>query len=354
MLENDEKIPDVHKEKKEMSLKEKIDYFDREIRLLHQFCINSGYSKKEIRQSAEPFLLATDSLAWQKTKRKLILVGVLIAVIAALYYCDPTYRFILAVSRITAIKLIPVWDWTKVHQWECMVDNPLYAGVTLTEEDCDICKDLETVERVTNLSGTDFHDNYLKPELPVIVEDGTKDWAKEKLQTNIETLYKAYKENNALHRNPVCGFHTDTKYNNLQLFLHQIVTSDTQSYTADWENCIKEGAKAFRSFYQRPYFLPQTVDISDSNWVFVSKGSVEHHYDVPLSNPFLMLIPLKGQFEIALSPREPCSKVCVDVTADLHGGEIMIVNMADLLWFKSYRPTGSGENILIGVGGSYE
>lgn len=46
------------------------------------------------------------------------------------------------------------------------------------------------------------------------------------------------------------------------------------------ENCMKDSAKAFRSLYQRPYFMPQTVEISDTNWIFVSKGSLEHHFDV--------------------------------------------------------------------------
>ena len=25
-----------------------------------------------------------------------------------------------------------------MHQWECMIDNPLYAGLQLTDEDCDV------------------------------------------------------------------------------------------------------------------------------------------------------------------------------------------------------------------------
>lgn len=105
MSENENKKPDNDKETKEMSIQDKIDYFDREIRLLHQFCVNSGYSKHEIRKSAEPFLSATDVLAWQKTKRKLLQISVVIAILAVVYYCDPTYRFIVAVSRITAIKV---------------------------------------------------------------------------------------------------------------------------------------------------------------------------------------------------------------------------------------------------------
>ena len=46
------------------------------------------------------------------------------------------------------------------------------------------------VKRVKDLSGKDFTENYLKPELPVIVEDGTRDWPKEKLQIDIYAIQK--------------------------------------------------------------------------------------------------------------------------------------------------------------------
>lgn len=40
------------------------------------------------------------------------------------------------------------------------------------------------------LSVRDFIENYLKMEFFVIVEDGIKDWLKEKLQINIYFIYK--------------------------------------------------------------------------------------------------------------------------------------------------------------------
>lgn len=46
------------------------------------------------------------------------------------------------------------------------------------------------MDRRTDLSARDFTENYLKMELPVIVEDGTKDWTKEKLQIDIHSIYK--------------------------------------------------------------------------------------------------------------------------------------------------------------------
>lgn len=60
---------------------------------------------------------------------------------------------------------------------------------------------------------------------------------------------------------------------------------------------MKDSAKAFRSLYQRPYFMPQTVEISDTNWIFVSKGSLEHHFDVIEKKEFDFLMKLKYLFD---------------------------------------------------------
>lgn len=60
---------------------------------------------------------------------------------------------------------------------------------------------------------------------------------------------------------------------------------------------MKDSAKAFRSLYQRPYFMPQTVEISDTNWIFVSKGSLEHHFDVIEKKEFDFFKKLKSLFD---------------------------------------------------------
>lgn len=38
------------------------------------------------------------------------------------------------------------------------------------------------------------------------------------------------------------------------------------------ENCDKNGAKVFRKFYQRPYFLPPMVESDEANFLIVSSG----------------------------------------------------------------------------------
>lgn len=43
--------------------------------------------------------------------------------------------------------------------------------------------------------------------------------------------------------------------------------------------------------------MPQTVEISDTNWIFVSKGSLEHHFDVIEKKEFDFLKKLKSLFD---------------------------------------------------------
>ena len=47
-------------------------------------------------------------------------------------------------------------------------------------------------------------------------------------------ILQAYRENEVLYKNPVCSFHSDTKYTNHQVFLHQVTTFNIESYSADW------------------------------------------------------------------------------------------------------------------------
>lgn len=57
-------------------------------------------------------------------------------------------------------------------------------------------------------------------------------------------------------------------------------------------------------------------------------------------------------YAVAVSETGSSTSVMLSICAYIFVS--VIVTMADLLWFKSYRPTKTGENILVGVGGAYE
>lgn len=88
-----------------MSLDEKMDYLDREIRLLHKFCLDSGYNPKQIEKSAEPFISTCKSTSRRKWMQRLMGLSILVAVFSALMYYDPAYRLVLATGRKATIKV---------------------------------------------------------------------------------------------------------------------------------------------------------------------------------------------------------------------------------------------------------
>ena len=61
------------------------------------------------------------------------------------------------------------------------------------------------------------------------------------------------------------------------------------------QNCFKESAKLFRQVYKRPEFLPSTVELANTNWVFISSNYApkESKY-IRVSTKFSLIFQLKS------------------------------------------------------------
>ena len=98
-----------------MSLKDKLAFIDHEIRTLHKFCIDKGYTPQQIEEKASPVLkpvtALTDKLKRARSKRRgltltLLKCAVIVAVASAIVYCDPAYRFVCAYSRLGVLQVL--------------------------------------------------------------------------------------------------------------------------------------------------------------------------------------------------------------------------------------------------------
>lgn len=344
-----------------MSLDEKMDYLDREIRLLHKFCLDSGYNPKQIEKSAEPFISTCKSTSRKRWMQRLMGLSILVAVFSALMYYDPAYRLVLATGRKATIKILPIWDWTKIWDTDCLIKNPIYSEETeLSENDCEICKKLKSLDRVKNISRDVIIEDYLKNEKPVIVEDGTVDWPEDKIMT-IDKLSHIYKTHHVLKLFVGCQFKCSglNRHGNHKIFLQQLSDKKIKKGYAHWENCFKESAKAFRQYYKRPYFLPELVEITDTNWVFISSDydmEEGESVEIPMESNAVLIMQVKGSMTIGLFPRSPCDegKKCQDLTEVLEEGEIMVVPLTDLLWSLEYQTVPGKENVAIAIGMSYD
>ncbi|KAL3866350.1 hypothetical protein ACJMK2_043655 [Sinanodonta woodiana] len=302
-----------------------------ELRLLHIFCIEQGFNKSQIWNAASPFLSSireAQTCRTQKARRYLVhILAVLAVVLTITFSSEPLYKNIISVARLSAIKLLPVWDWRKLHDLDCLVLNPYFRdGEDPTEEDCQVCSNTSMMARVWNISQANVNKICLEKYLPIIVEDGLRDWTDRLRSQNLSSLAK------------VCTVF--------------FVSSFDYGFIYFRENCFVEASKAFRQLYKRPYFLPTVVDLLDANWVFVSSSYKEETViHLPLPSSLMMLIQIKGEVTLFLQPKEQCSKTCFPLHDTLREGEIFLVT--DFLYDISYRPSGVEESITIGVCGQY-
>ncbi|GFS26821.1 hypothetical protein ElyMa_007066700 [Elysia marginata] len=97
---------------KKMTVQEKLDFIDDEIKKIYVFCAKSGYSSSQVENFARPFFqrdvhhLSTSiwvsGKAWKR--RAVALTTVLIATVL-LFRFDPAYRLVCALSKQSAIQV---------------------------------------------------------------------------------------------------------------------------------------------------------------------------------------------------------------------------------------------------------
>lgn len=107
----DENVPfptvssNVTEEEKNLSLKEKINLIDSEIRQLYEFCAKAGYTQPQIEECAQPLLALQSREKHIQWFRWLFSFALLAAVVTFLFYYDPTYRQICIYGKFVAMKV---------------------------------------------------------------------------------------------------------------------------------------------------------------------------------------------------------------------------------------------------------
>ncbi|OWF50370.1 uncharacterized protein LOC110450436 [Mizuhopecten yessoensis] len=351
-------VTDDTSQTNDMSLEDKLAYLDKEIRLLHRFCTESGYSQQHIERCAEPFFRPIRSAKRKKLRCHLILVTAAVAVFSALLYIDPAYRLMASSGRLAYIKILPYWDWSAMFDWNCLINNPLFTD-DLKEDDCKSCVDIDIIERVSDLDSVYFAEEYLKKDVPVIVEDGLKGWPEQNI--TVAKIKELYEQHKIMMQHSVCNLTTSiTGKKDKQSPNHRRVFAEirNQDFFLQWENCHPKAGKAFRSeFYRRPYFMPQMVEVDTSNWLLMSHGKPKFEAEpllVPIHKQLLILIQLKGEVMVHVVPDKLCETQCKPVTSVLSEGQILLVTMTDVLYDVLYLPYGDEENISIAIHGNYD
>ncbi|KAF4518873.1 hypothetical protein B566_EDAN006724 [Ephemera danica] len=279
---------------------------DQEFLAFHQFCQTSGFSDAEMRQICEPLLSA---LRRAQLRRALLWGAFMVALSATIWGLAQVGSVALhlsAVGRILMIKMLPVWDWTNLFYDSCLVNNPYYGDYTVTEEDCVTCEALETIDRVTGVSYQQILDGYLQRDAPVVVLDAMDTWP-------------LYLQDERLRDTVPCVMTTNIRTASSDLFA---------------QNCDINAVKALRKYYQRPYFLANTVSPAHFNWVLMSSD-----YHAKLYKK------LRGTTTFRLIPHNACNASCSELVGELSEGEILV--FTNYIWTFEYLPGRGTDNVAI-------
>ena len=92
-------------EEKNLSLKEKINLIDNEIRQLYEFCLKAGYTQPQIEECAQPLLDIQSREKRVKWFWRLCSFALFVGFVAFLFAYDPTYRQICIYGKFVAMKV---------------------------------------------------------------------------------------------------------------------------------------------------------------------------------------------------------------------------------------------------------
>jgi len=321
---------------------------NNEINSVYEYCIAAGLTHEEIVKKAGPLLRPLQKEDWKK--RFLMLMKIAICCLALTYTVssDKVFRSILTNGRLFMFKLLPFWDWTELYTDSCLIENPLFNPECVFVPDCKACEGVHSIDSINNTSPEEVDQLYLQKHIPVIIKDAMTDWPVMKDSFTSLNLTEAYR---SVEDTP-CQFETNLHMQNHTELFGRLLKEDLQNWYAHWENCAKRSQKILRNFYQKPYFMPNVVQMTQANWILMSSGYEERKYkmlNVSTSATIMWVAQLRGYNSISFHPLEPCDKTC-DVLFDfIQEGEIVVFSPD--LWIFSYVPGEGTENLAIAVGG---
>lgn len=147
---------------------------------------------------------------------------------------------------------------------------------------------MNQVDKIKNISPSDFEENYTSKIKPVVVSDGTKDWSSIDTFTFdfFKKLYEPTFDDDNVKQD--CQFFPyKTNFKSLQEALsmnssRSKLEAGTESWYIGWSNCNDDAGRMMRQHYRRPYFLPDTSENMALSWIFMGGPGFGAHMHVSL------------------------------------------------------------------------
>ena len=301
----------------------------------------------------EEFAKKTKSDKYKKLAKQFCYVFGCFLVISFVVKLGCFDQFISWSFRRSTIKMVSKMDWYKYRNQKCFVPNPSKYVRAFQQEDCEQCETITDVIFLNDIDGMNFM-RFVKQDIPVAID--YSEASNFKVFDNVTEFVDLFLSIDTLAEYEPCGFASNlkAKVDDHRQLLNLIDSHDVKSFYAHWENCADTSFKAFRQFYERPGFLPPNIQLTDSNWAMLcSDYNGRTVKSVDLTSPLFIMMVMKGEMEITLSPREICQGYCSQIKKMLQEGQVLL--LTDYLWRLHYKPScHDNETILIGMNGHFD
>ncbi|CAL7940418.1 unnamed protein product [Xylocopa violacea] len=241
--------------------------------------------------------------------------------------------------------------WNYVHTVrhdKCLAELPPFTQkIFRPAEDCSMCRDVQQVDRISNVDPATFEQRYAYSGRPVVVTDAMANWtATTKFSfAFFKSLYDGEDAN--------CQFFPyKTEFKSLQDVFEMSesrasLEEGTKPWYVGWSNCDEEIGSELRRYYQRPYFLPATAESEKTDWIFM--GS--HGYGAPMhvddvEHPSWQA-QIKGEKQWILEPPRECHYACNRLEVVVHPGEIIVLDTNR--WYHQTKIVSEEMSITIGA-----
>jgi len=337
----------------------KLDYDERlkmiedEAQSLYSFCIAKGFSEQQIKECVTNLngppkkaihRAVNDSL------KSMFFLFLFVGMATAIWMSPVGNNLMIVHMKLVSLKLLPFWDWSKLYNEDCLIENPWLPkeNVTYDAETCRYCINVvkyghNVIDHLNNTNHEDIVKHYINNQQPVIVTDTTKDWeSKQKL--NLDEIVKLYLHDPIMSQSLAsCNYTSTTEYNSTYYDIFNALNDGKltdSNWHATWVNCEDKAGKILRRYYTRPYFLPSMIQCSTINKLIVMKGVQDQWFQFELSDKHRMLATwitvVQGSLKLKLKPYDECQEKheCRDAEVQVNAGETVFYH--ESLWRNEY------------------
>ncbi|XP_018904172.2 uncharacterized protein [Bemisia tabaci] len=220
-------------------------------------------------------------------------------------------------------------------------------------EDCSICLNVSQVDKVSDISPSEFEQRYVGPGRPVVVVDGSRGWSAVQV-FDFDFFRRVYRESDHnWESQAACQFFPyKTEFQQLRDVFNMDparanMSEGTQPWYVGWSNCDERVSRILREHYEPPYFLPQTSENKQTDWIFMGSPGYGAKMHIDNVNYPSWQAQLKGTKTWTLQPPLECFYKCNTLVVDVHPGEIIVLDTNR--WYHQTQITSKDLSITIGA-----